>query len=97
VFVDIKKAFPSVDRSMLIDLLHRLGLAGPMVKAIASTFQFNTCRLKIDGHLSERFPVNMGVREGDIESPRYLIWCMERFCETVILIPFQTMFSRVLH
>ncbi len=69
VFVDIKKAFPSVDRSMLIDLLHKLGLPGPMVKAISSSFHLNTCRLKIEGHLSERFPVNLGVREGDIESP----------------------------
>ncbi len=67
--MDIKKAFPSIDRTMLIDLLHRLGLPGPMVKAISSTFHLNTCRLKIEGHLSERFSVNLGVREGDIESP----------------------------
>jgi hypothetical protein len=69
VFVDIKKAFPSVDNTLLINLLHKLGLPGPMVKAIASTFQQNTCHLKIEGYLSERFPVNMGVREGDIELP----------------------------
>jgi hypothetical protein len=29
VFVNIKKAFPSVDRVKLIDLLHCLGLAAP--------------------------------------------------------------------
>jgi hypothetical protein len=45
VFLDIKKAFPSVDRVQLIDLLHRLGLPGLMVKALASTFAFNECRL----------------------------------------------------
>ncbi len=36
---------------------------------ISSTFCFNSCCLKIEGHLSESFSVNMGVREGDIESP----------------------------
>jgi hypothetical protein len=40
-----------------------------MVKAISSTFCLNSGRLKIEGHLSESFPVNMGVREGDIEPP----------------------------
>ncbi len=69
VFVDIKKAFPSVDRVMLIDLLHRLGLPGPLVRALASTFHLNECRLRIEGFLSEAFPVNLGVREGDIDSP----------------------------
>jgi hypothetical protein len=69
VFIDIKKAFPSVDRVELINLLHRLGLPGPMVKALASTFAFNTCSLKIEGFLSDHFPVNLGVREGDIDSP----------------------------
>ncbi len=69
VFLDIKKAFPSVDRVQLIDLLHRLGLPGPMVKALASTFALNECRLRIEGYLTETFPVNLGVREGDIDSP----------------------------
>jgi hypothetical protein len=69
VFIDIKKAFPSVDRVELINLLHRLGLPGPMVKALASTFALNTCTLKIEGFLSDLFPVNLGVREGDIDSP----------------------------
>jgi hypothetical protein len=69
VFLDIKKAFPSVDRVKLIDLLHRLGLPGPMVKALASTFALNECRLRIEGYLTEAFPVNLGVREGDIDSP----------------------------
>jgi hypothetical protein len=69
VFIDIKKAFPSVDRVRLVDLLHRLGLAAPLVKALASTFHLNTCRLRIEGFLSESFPVNLGVREGDIDSP----------------------------
>jgi hypothetical protein len=40
-----------------------------MVKALASTFAFNTCLLKIEGYLSDSFPVNLGVREGDIDSP----------------------------
>jgi hypothetical protein len=69
VFLDIKKAFPSVDRVELIRLLHRLGLPGPMVKALASTFSMNVCRLRVEGYLTEPFPVNLGVREGDIDSP----------------------------
>jgi hypothetical protein len=69
VFIDIKKAFPSVDRERLIDLLHRLGLPGPLVRALASTFHLNMCRLRIEGFLSDPFPVNLGVREGDIDSP----------------------------
>ncbi len=69
VFIDIKKAFPSVDRTQLIDLLHHLGLAAPLVRALASTFHLNSCRLRIEGFFTNSFPVNFGVREGDIDSP----------------------------
>lgn len=58
-----------MDRVKLIDLLHRLGLAAQLIRALASTFHLNSCRLRIEGFLSDAFPVNLGVREGDIDFP----------------------------
>ena len=69
VFIAVQRAFPSVDRVELVSLLNRQGLPFPMIRAIASTFAFTTSRLRMEGCLTETFPVNLGVREGDIESP----------------------------
>ncbi len=69
VFLHIKKAFPSVDTEKLIDLLHDLGHPALMAREIASTFAFNVCRLHFGFFVFNKLPINMGVQEGDIESP----------------------------
>ncbi len=68
-FVDLKKAFPSVLRSSVIDALMRKGAPPNSVRALASLFSFNSCRLWVNSFLSRSFPINRGVKEGGINSP----------------------------
>ncbi len=68
-FVDLKKAFPSVLRSSVIDALMKKGAPPNSVRALASLFSFNSCKLRVNSFLSRSFPINRGVKEGGINSP----------------------------
>ncbi len=68
-FVDLKKAFPSVLRSSVIEALRVKGAPPNSIRALASLFSFNSCRLRVNSFLSRPFPINRGVKEGGINSP----------------------------
>ncbi len=68
-YVDLKKAFPSVLRSCVIDALMKKGAPPNSVRALASLFSFNSCKLRVNSFLSRSFPINRGVKEGGINSP----------------------------
>lgn len=75
VFVDLKKAFPSLSRSKLLERLSSLGLPPKILRAIASLFVCTTSRLRVDDFLSEVFSVTEGVLEGGILSPILFVLC----------------------
>jgi hypothetical protein len=68
-FLDLKKAFPSVNRVETLRALIDLGVPYELVRAFASTFSLNSCRLVINGGLTGSLPVNKGTKEGGINSP----------------------------
>lgn len=68
-FVDLRKAFPSLKRTVALDLLVCEGCPMPLVRAVAASFSFNSGRLRIDQFLSGSFSINRGTREGGITSP----------------------------
>jgi hypothetical protein len=68
-YVDLKKAFPSVLRSSVLDALMKKGAPPNSVRALASLFSFNSCKLRVNSFLSRSFPINRGVKEGGINSP----------------------------
>jgi hypothetical protein len=72
-FVDLKKAFPSVLRSSVLEALMKKGAPPDSVRALASIFSFNSCRLRVNSFLSRSFPINRGVKEGGINSPSAFI------------------------
>lgn len=69
LYIDVRKAFPSVPRSQLMNHLAFLGVPEKMLRAIASHLSFNTARIRIGDVLTEKFFVNIGVREGGVLSP----------------------------
>ncbi|MFM2048670.1 MAG: hypothetical protein RI955_1218 [Bacteroidota bacterium] len=69
VFIDFKKAFPSVNRQALIDRLQTKGCPSKLLNAIAASLSLNTYSLKFDDNISEPFPVTSGTKEGGINSP----------------------------
>ncbi len=68
-FVDLKKAFPSVFRSSVIQALQEKGAPPNSIRALASLFSHNSCRLRVNSYLSRPFAINRGVKEGGINSP----------------------------
>ncbi len=69
VFIDLKKAFPSVSRMALFERLRDLGVPSPLVAAIRSFYILNIARLRIGTFLSRPFMVTLGLLEGSILSP----------------------------
>ncbi len=68
-FLDLRKAFPSVDRAATLRALHEMGVPYELIRAFASTFSRNSARLVINGGLTGSLLVNKGTKEGGINSP----------------------------
>lgn len=69
IFVDLEKAFPSLKRQALIDLLYSRGCPRKLIAALAACFRLNSCSLRIGSFLSCIIIINRGCREGGITSP----------------------------
>ena len=69
VFVDFRKAFPSVDRSLLIPKLAKLGVRGRVLGLIASCLRYN--KLVVTDGLRQTNDINQhrGLPEGDTLAP----------------------------
>ena len=68
-FVDYKKAFDSVDRSILFFKLAKFGISGRMYKAISSLYSNPQARVVLDDFATEYFDCPIGVEQGDCLSP----------------------------
>jgi hypothetical protein len=69
VFIDLRRAFPSIDRQKLVDCLIDLGVPTEFVDIIADILSVNRFRVKTVSQYTEWAPVNVGVREGGVLSP----------------------------
>ncbi len=68
-FLDLRKAFPSINRAATLKALSNLGVPYELIRAFASTFSLNSCKLLINGGLTRALIVNKGTKEGGINSP----------------------------
>ncbi len=68
-FVDFKKAFDSILRSMMFAILRHIGIPDKVVRAIKTLYDGSTSRVIVDGQLSEEFRTNTGVLQGDVLAP----------------------------
>lgn len=69
VFVDFKKAYDSVDRQALFNILEEQGLDNKTTNLIKQTLTGTTSKVKFMGEVSEPFEIRTGVRQGDGLSP----------------------------
>jgi hypothetical protein len=69
IFVDMRRAFPRIDRQKLADCLAELGVPVESVDIIADFLSLNRFRVKTATHYSPWAPVNVGVRGGGVLSP----------------------------
>lgn len=68
-FVDYMKAFDSVDRPTLWNLMRHYGIPQKITNIIKNSYEGMTCRVVHGGQLTDAFQVRTGVRQGCLLSP----------------------------
>jgi hypothetical protein len=68
-FIDIKKAFDTVNRDCLWYKLMQLGMRGKILDAIQSLYKDVQCSVKVNDYQSPWFTVKNGVKQGCTLSP----------------------------
>ena len=69
-FVDLQKAYDSIDRELLWKVLARAGVPSVMIDVIRQFHDGTRARVRMDdGELSEWFEVTQGLRQGCVLSP----------------------------
>ena len=69
LFLDIKKAFDTVDNNLLLQKLHRYGIRHNSFNILSSYLSGRTQRVKIRNKLSSTRDITMGVPQGSILGP----------------------------
>ena len=64
IFLDLKKVFDTVYRSLFFSKLLKAGVRGKMFRVIKNLFSSNLAQVLIDGFLSPAFVINRGVLQG---------------------------------
>jgi len=68
-FVDLSKAFDTVNREALWVVLERSGCPSKFVRMIRLLHDGMQARVNFGGELSDPFPVENGVKQGDLDAP----------------------------
>ena len=80
LFIDLKKAFDTVDHRILLRKLYAHGIRGTMLKWIESYLSGRTQYVVFDGQESEIHGVQCGVTQGSILGPLLFILYMNDIC-----------------
>ena len=68
-FIDFEKAFDSVDRQAIWDILHHYSVPDKIISVIRRLHEGFACQVKHSRRLSEDFEISTGVRQGCMLSP----------------------------
>ena len=68
-FIDLKKAFDSVNRNLLWYKLQLYGLSGALLNNITALYKRVEYSLEINDHQTKYFEVKRGVKQGCVLSP----------------------------
>ncbi|KAL0159315.1 hypothetical protein M9458_043040, partial [Cirrhinus mrigala] len=68
-FVDFKKAFDSIDRGKMFEILRHYGIPDKLVRAIKTIYNNSKSAVLVEGGLTEEFEITTGVLQGDTLAP----------------------------
>jgi len=84
-FIDFEKAFDSLDREVLWQLMRHYGIPEKFISIIQNTYNGMQCKVIHEGQLTESFSVTTGVRQGCLLSPFLFLlavdWIMRQSTE----------------
>ena len=84
LFLDIVRAFDSVDRDLLMSILAKFGVDAHLIKLVKSLYAEVTIVLK-EGDATASFQSEVGVKQGDSLSPILFNYVMEAIIATLNL------------
>ncbi|XP_038063002.1 uncharacterized protein LOC119733684 [Patiria miniata] len=67
-FIDFKKAFDSINRTVMFAVLRHYGIPEPLVNAFQVLYNSSSA-VMVDGSISDLFQVSTGVLQGDVLAP----------------------------
>jgi hypothetical protein len=77
LFIDFKKAYDSVGREALYNILIGFGIPKKLVRLIKMCLNETYNRVRVGKNLSEIFPIRNGLKQGDVISPLLLNFALE--------------------
>ncbi|KAJ4441625.1 hypothetical protein ANN_11481 [Periplaneta americana] len=77
LFIDFKKAYDSVKREVLYDILIEFGIPKKLVRLIKMCLSETYSRVRKGQFLSDAFPIHCGLKQGDALSPLLFNFALE--------------------
>ncbi|KAJ4432049.1 hypothetical protein ANN_20663 [Periplaneta americana] len=77
IFTDFKKAYDSVKREVLYNILIEFGIPMKLIRLIKMCLSETYSRVHIGQFLSEAFPIHCGLKQGDALSPLHFNFALE--------------------
>ncbi|KAJ4428262.1 hypothetical protein ANN_24279 [Periplaneta americana] len=77
LFIDFKKAYDSVKREVLYNILIEFGIPKKLVRLIKMYLSETYSRVRIGQSLSDAFPIHCGLKQGDALSPLLFNFALE--------------------
>jgi len=77
LFIDFKKAYDSVRREVLYDILIEFGIPKKLVSLVKMCLTETYSRVRVGKNLSDRFPIRNALKQGDDLSPLLFDFALE--------------------
>jgi hypothetical protein len=77
LFIDFKKAYDSVRREVLYNILIKFGIPMKLVRLVKICLNETYSRVRVGKYLSDPFPIKNGLKQGDALSPVLFNFALE--------------------